>query len=465
MRNQHDCDYHVRDQGRIAYSIGSTCERLTSRAGLTVVLRVLRVLGIADWAERLFPPPGSNRGYRAGTIIETLILMFCEGAASLDEVRVLHQEQRLLRWGGLSKIPSSHTLSRWLRRQGVAAVPKLMQMSRPLIAMALRQLRVTCLTLDIDASVFHCKKKSATPTYLGRTGYTPMIGTIAETRQVVGYEFRSGHTAPAAENLDFIQVCEQAPPASCRFTRLRIDAAGYQREIIEYCQVKDMAFAIRAVMNASTKEVVQSVKAEQWQPLVRTDGRVADDEWVARKTHIMSNSEVPFELVIQCQKVQVKNKDKTKRKNKRKNNKRANGTKAFKYIYRAIATNGLNMTDSEVVMWYNMRAECSENVIRDLKWDFNARLLPCSDFGGNAAYLGMCMLAYNLFTVMQLFVLPSRFRFSRASTVRRHLIAIGGRLVSHARHWWVRVSHTHCQLLVEVMQSIGRLERRLMIPI
>ena len=205
---------------------------------------------------------------------------------------------------------------------------------------------------------------------------------------------------------------------------------------------------ISASSNSVSKHrrpAVGSVQAEQWQPLVLTDGRVADDEWVARKTHLMSDSEVPFELVIQCKKLQVKNKDKTKRKT----NKRANGTKKFKYIYRAIATNGLNMTDSEVMNWYNMRAECSQNVIRDLKWDFNARVLP----------------AYNLFTVMQLFVLPSRFRFSRAGTVRRHLIAIGGRLVRHARHWCVRVSHAHCQLLVEVMQSIDRLERRLTIPI
>ena len=112
MTNQHDRDYQIRDKVRIAYSIGCTCERLTSRVGLAVVLRVLQVLGMADWAERLFPPLGSNRGY-AGTIIETLILWFCEGAGSLDEMRVLRQEQRLLRWGWLGKIPSSHTLSRF----------------------------------------------------------------------------------------------------------------------------------------------------------------------------------------------------------------------------------------------------------------------------------------------------------------------------------------------------------------
>ena len=197
MTNQHDRACQVKDQGRLAYSIGSTDECLTSRAGLGVVLRMLRVLGIADWAERLFPAPGSNCGDRPGRIIETLVLMLCEGSNSWDEVRVLHQEQRLLRWAGLGKLPSSHTLSRWLRKQGVEAVPKWQQMSRPLVAMCLRQLRVTGLTFDLDAAVFQCKKKSTTPTYQGR--------------------------------------------------------AGYQRELIEYCHAKDMAFAIRAVMNTAPK--------------------------------------------------------------------------------------------------------------------------------------------------------------------------------------------------------------------
>ena len=99
-------------------------------------------------------------------------------------------------------------------------------------------------------------------------------------------------------------------------------------------------YAIRAVTNSSTNEAVDSVKEEQWQPLVKADGRISDDKWVVRKTHIMSDSEVPFGLVIQRKKVEVKDKDKKKRKN---------NTKKYKCIYRAIATNGLNITDSRVM--------------------------------------------------------------------------------------------------------------------
>jgi hypothetical protein len=56
------------------------------------------------------------------------------------------------------------------------------------------------------------------------------------------------------------------------------------------------------------------------------------------------------------------------------------------YIYRAIATNREGLGDSQIVHWYNQRAEDSENRIKELKLDFGGDTLPCSDFNANALY-------------------------------------------------------------------------------
>lgn len=50
------------------------------------------------------------------------------------------------------------------------------------------------------------------------------------------------------------------------------------------------------------------------------------------------------------------------------------------YTYRSIATNRHNKSDSELVHWYNQRAEDSENRIKELKLDFGGDTLPCSAF-------------------------------------------------------------------------------------
>jgi len=60
-------------------------------------------------------------------------------------------------------------------------------------------------TLDIDASVVHAKKKTARRTCRGKRGYAPMIGRIAETGQVVKSGLHKGSVPPAAKNREFFE--------------------------------------------------------------------------------------------------------------------------------------------------------------------------------------------------------------------------------------------------------------------
>ena len=90
------------------------------------------------------------------------------------------------------------------------------------------------------------------------------------------------------------------------------------------------------------------------------------------------------------------------------------------YIYRAIATNRTDLTDSESIHWYNQRAEASENRIKELKLDFGGNNLPCHQFQANAVYLALCALAYNLLALLRE-CLPSPFQSCRAKTIRLRL--------------------------------------------
>ena len=63
-------------------------------------------------------------------------------------------------------------------------------------------------TIDIDATQIVAEKREARYTYKGEKGYMPLVGHIAETGLVMGYEFREGNAAPAVGNLEILQVCE-----------------------------------------------------------------------------------------------------------------------------------------------------------------------------------------------------------------------------------------------------------------
>jgi hypothetical protein len=89
--------------------------------------------------------------------------------------------------------------------------------------------------LNGDASQIVAEKKAACFTYQGEQGYMPMIGHLAEAGVVIHDEFREGNIAPASKNLEFIQACETQLPKGHRIAHVRLDSAGYQADIFNYC--------------------------------------------------------------------------------------------------------------------------------------------------------------------------------------------------------------------------------------
>ena len=80
-------------------------------------------------------------------------------------------------------------------------------------------------------------------------------------------------------------------------------------------------------------------------------------------------------------------------------------------------TNRDELTDSEIVHWYNQRGEDSENRIKELKCDFAGERLPCGQFEANALYFHLCVTAYNLFVLFR-HSLPPEWHTRRAPTLR-----------------------------------------------
>ena len=123
------------------------------------------------------------------------------------------------------------------------------------------------------------------------------------------------------------------------------------------------------------------------------------------------------------------------------------------HIYRAIATNFDEKTDHEIVQWYNLRGETSENKIKQLRSDFAGAHLPCGDFAANAVWLKLNALAYNLLCQMRV-MLPSRWITARAPRIRFHIYAVGAKVVRHARQLTVKISEAHWRVIDEALRSI-----------
>jgi hypothetical protein len=264
-----------------------------------------------------------------------------------------------------------------------------------------------------------------------------MVGHIAETGQIVATDFREGNVAPATDNLAFIKQCEAALPEDVTVKYLRVDAAGYQAAILDDCIEREIHFAIRAKMSGSLKQLIDQQSSDQWQPLLGREGHEVEGESTCRVVHSMQNSQHAFTIIVQrkCltgqQSFNLAEADESQVIVEREG-----------YLYRAIATNRTAMSDSDIVHWYNQRAEHAENRIKELKHDFAADRMPCKDFAANALYFALCAIAYNLFVLMRS-LLPVRWESCRCKTIRWRLYALAGKVVMHGRKVYACVAEHH----------------------
>jgi hypothetical protein len=94
-----------------------------------------------------------------------------------------------------------------------------------------------------------------------------------------------------------------------------------------------------------------------------------------------------------------------------------------------------------------------------MKEDLAGGKLPSSDFGENAAWWGIMILAFNLNSAMKQLVLKESWAAKRMKALRFSLINLPGRILTHARELVVRLAKGHPSLetLLAIRQRIMEL--------
>ncbi|HRC60202.1 hypothetical protein E4Q23_21305 [Candidatus Accumulibacter phosphatis] len=118
----------------------------------------------------------------------------------------------------------------------------------------------------------------------------PIIGHLAEAGIVIFDAFREGNIAPATQNFEFIQACEARLPKGHRMAHVRLDSAGYQADIVNYCENTGKTFAIGGRLDAPTQQAIAGIPESDWK-------RYADCA-VAETLHSMNETRKAFRLIV-----------------------------------------------------------------------------------------------------------------------------------------------------------------------
>ncbi len=417
----------------LPFNLEKTYETITPRAGLILFGEFLHGLKLNQRTDGYLPLPKSGRGYNPKDFVLPLVVMLNGGGRAIEDIREIKADKGLRELLCIEKIPSSDAFYSWLRRMGEGEGLKgLEQLNRFYLHKQLKKEEIKKYTLDIDATSILAEKKEAEMTYKGFRGYMPIVGHLAENGLVVYGEFRQGNVAPSAKNLEFIKHCERQMPEGKRIGYLRADAASYQAEIFNYCEGRGIKFAIGAHIDRSVKEAILSIKKGEWRPY-------KNGSYISETVHCMEKTERAFRIIVV----------------KRPYQPMLFGEEEIdlKKRYKVIATN-LDFEAEEVVKWYEARGEYSENRIKELKNGFSMERMPSSYFKANAVFFSIGSLAYNLFRIFQLNILPKEYKKHQIKTIRWKLYNIAGRIVYHSREIFLKVRNYAYSIFKEIRHKI-----------
>jgi hypothetical protein len=112
-----------------------------------------------------------------------------------------------------------------------------------------------------------------------------------------------------------------------------------------------------------------------------------------------------------------------------------------------------------LIRWFHERCGKSEEAHSIMKEDLAGGRLPSSDFGENAAWWWIMVLALNLNSAMKQLVLTESWSAKRMKALRFSLINLPGRIMEGARQLVIRITQGHSSLtvLLEARQRIVEL--------
>src|SRR5437870_10484845 len=116
-------------------------------------------------------------------------------------------------------------------------------------------------------------------------------------------------------------------------------------------------------------------------------------------------------------------------------------------------------TDSRaVVRFYNKRGT-AEQWIKEGKQAVKMTRLSCHRFRSNEVRLWLSLIAYNLGNLWRRLVLPKKIENWSLTSLQKRLVKTGGRLVKHARYYWLLLAESHLtrRLFAWMVRRIGLL--------
>ena len=488
----------------------------TALAGLPVYLDLAKVLGLSESIQKHLTIRENSQGWTDVQAVMSLILLNLAGGSCVDDLDILNadqgfckilsriqshslkrKERRKLeqRWRKEKKrfVPSPLAMFRYLsrfhdpdqeksRQSGKAFIPApnkyltgLVKTNKDLCSFFNTASVCKIATLDMDATLVETAKENAFYCYKGFKSYQPLNTWWAQQNVILHTQFRDGNVPAGYEQLKVFKQALRCLPKNVEQVNLRSDTAGYQHDLLHYCETGQnkrfgrIEFAIGCKVSSSFKTAVAQVRDSDRQPVYKTIGSKRIEtgtQWAEvcfvpneighskkgpeyrylAKRQLMSDQQV----LPGMQKEQMSLPFPTM------------NLEDKQYKVLGIVTNisESKMNGEDIIHWLHQRCGKSEQVHSVIKKDLAGGTLPSNDFGKNAAWWWIMIIALNLNAIMKSLALEPEMKDKRMKAIRFSIINLPGRVIKKSRQLILRLSkgHPSFKMLIDARKRIAMLQ-------
>jgi hypothetical protein len=326
-------------------------------------------------------------------------------------------------------------------------------------------------TLDMDATLVATDKADSLYCYKGYKSYQPLNTWWAEQGTILHTEFRDGNVPAGFEQLRVFIEALDCLPEGVGQVRLRSDTAGYQHDLLKYCAMGTnerfgvIEFAIGCDVTKEFKKAVGEVEESDWEPVYKMVG----DQKVRTKTEwaevcfvpnaIGHSKKGPEYRYLAKREAMVEQQTLPGMEEQTSLPFPTMESKGTKYKVFGMVTN-MDWQGEKLIHWLHDRCGKSEQAHAVMKEDLAGGKLPSNDFGENAAWWWMMILALNLSAMMKKLVLGKSWEPKRMKAIRFWLINLPGHVVKRSRSLMIRLTRGHpsLELLIEARRKIAILK-------